>query len=255
MISKERIERIYLFAKTDYHVRYYGSKLGVLWAFLNPFFKIMVYYFAFSYLIFRMRDPTFVLYLFTGVITWGFFSEATNGAITLFKKQRYILENIKLPKSDFFVALVGSKFYAYLINFLIYLIFSVIFFSPDYSYKLLFLIPVFIGLFLFTLGITFFLATFYIYLRDLDHIWSIILLAGFWTMPIIWDYKIIYTSNYEFMLYNPITTFLVNIRQVTMYNEIPDLKFMFIGILSSLLICIIGYIFMIRNSKKAMEFL
>lgn len=254
MISKERLERIFLFAKTDYHVRYYGSKLGILWAFLNPFFRILVYYFAFSYLIFRQRDPAFVLYLFTGIITWGFFSETTNQIISLFKKQRYILQNIKLPKSDFFVASAASKMYAYLINFLIYFVFSILLFDPVYSYKLLFLLPIFLGLFLFALGISFFLATFYIYLRDLDHIWSIILMAGFWTVPIIWDYKLIY-ENYSFMLYNPITAFLVNIRQVTLYDEIPDLKYMTIGILSSLFLVIAGYIYMIRNSKKAMEFL
>ena len=254
MINKKRLERIILFAKTDYHLRYYGSKLGVLWAFINPLFRILIYYVTFSYLIFRQRNPEFVLYLFTGIITWGFFSETTNNSIGLFRKQRYILENVKLPKVDFFLASVFSKLYAYLVNILIYIVFSLIFFSPDYSLRILFLLPIILGLFLFALGTSFFLATLFIFLRDLDHIWSIVLTAGFWMVPIIWDYKLLYT-NYQFMLYNPITAFLANIRQVTMHNEIPDLKYMFLGILSSALFALLGYIFMIRFSKKAVEFL
>lgn len=254
MISKERLERIFLFAKTEYHLRYYGSKLGVLWAFINPLFRILIYYVTFSYLIFRQRDPEFVLYLFTGIITWGFFSEATNTSISLFRKQRYILENVKLPKEDFFLASVGSKLYAYLINLLIYFVFSLIFFSPEYSFRLLYLIPVIIGLFLFSLGISFFLATLYIYLRDLDHIWTIVLTAGFWMVPVIWDYQLLY-SKYQFMLYNPITAFLVNIRQITMHNEVPDMNVMLLAVLLSALLAIIGYVFMIKFSRKAVEFL
>jgi len=253
-MEKTRLERIVLFAKTDYHLRYYGSKLGVLWAFLNPFLRILVYYFTFSYLIFRQNNPTFVLYLFTGIITWQFFAETTNQSIKLFQKQRFILENIKLQKSDFFVSMTGSTMYAYLINFLMYFIFSILFFDPQYSLKILLLIPIWIGLYLFALGISFFLATLYIYLRDLDHIWSIVIMAGFWTVPVIWDYNLVY-ENYDFMLYNPITAFLVNIRQITLHDELPDLKFMTLGILISGLIAILGYIFMIKNSRKAVEFL
>jgi len=251
---RNRIERIYLFANTDYYVRYYGSKLGILWAFLNPFFNIMIYYFAFSYLIFRQKSPAFILYLFTGIITWQFFAESTKSAITLFQKQRYILQNIGLPKVDFFWSLIASKFWGYFINFIIFLIFDLVFFDPVFSFKLLYLIPIWLGLCLFTLGVCFFLSTLYIYLRDLDHLWSIIIMAGFWTVPIIWDYTIIY-KEFPFMLLNPITAFVVNVRQVTLNNETPDLKYLTIGFAISLILAISGYFFMKSKSKKALEFL
>jgi ABC-type polysaccharide/polyol phosphate export permease len=251
---RNRLERIYLFANTDYSVRYYGSKLGILWAFLNPFFQILIYYFAFSYLIFKQKNPSFVLYLFTGIITWQFFSEATNSAITLFQKQRYILQNIGLPKIDFFWSLIASKFWGFLINFVIFILFDIVFFHPVLSFKLLYLIPICLGLVMFTLGVCFFLSTLYIYLRDLDHLWSVMLMAGFWTIPIIWDYKTIY-EGYSFMLWNPMTAFVVNMRQVVLNNETPDLKYLYLGLSVSLLLAISGYFFMKFKSKKALEFL
>jgi ABC-type polysaccharide/polyol phosphate export permease len=251
---QNRLERIYLFANADYYVRYYGSRLGILWAFLNPFFQILIYYFAFSYLIFRQKNPSFILYLFTGIITWQFFSETTNCSINLFLKQRYILQNIKLPKVDFFWSLIASKFWGYIINFIIFIIFDIVFFHPVFSLKLFYLIPIWIGLILFTLGVCFFLSTLYIYLRDLDHLWSVILMAGFWAVPIIWDYKVIY-ERFSFMMWNPITTFVVNVRQVVLNNETPDLKFLFIGLAISAFLAVAGYFFMKYKSKKALEFM
>jgi ABC-type polysaccharide/polyol phosphate export permease len=79
-------------------------------------------------------------------------------------------------------------------------------------------------------------------------------MAGFWTLPVIWDYKIIY-EGYEFMLYNPLTAFVVNVRQVTLHDQTPDLKYMLFGIAVSILLAISGYFFMKYKSKKALEFL
>jgi lipopolysaccharide transport system permease protein len=251
---RNRLERIYLFANNDYFQRFYGSKLGILWAFLNPFFHILIYYLAFSYLIFKKNDPSFVLYIFSGVISWQFFAETTKQSINLFQKQRYILQNICLPKVDFFWSLIGSKFWAYFVNFIIFIVFDLIFFNPVFSFKLLYLVPVWIGLSLFSLGVSFFLSTLYIFVRDLDHLWSIVLTAGFWTVPIIWDYTIVYKS-YSFMLYNPVTDFIINIRQIVLHNETPDLRIMCQGILISLILSISGFFYMKFKSKKALEFL
>ncbi|MCF8360275.1 MAG: ABC transporter permease [Prolixibacteraceae bacterium] len=251
---RNRLERIYLFANTDYYARYYGSKLGILWAFLKPFFHIMVLYVTFSYLIFRQRDPHFILYLFTGIITWQYFSEMTNTSINLFSKQRNILQNSDMPKIDLFWALLGSKFWGYLINFMIFIVFYVVFFNPVFSLKYFFLIPVWLGLSMFSLGFAFYLATFFIYLRDLDHLWSIVLMAGFWMVPIIWNYKIL-EDTYQFMNYIPITAFLIDIRQIVLHDELPNMHYLVTALIVSFLIAFTGYIFMQRKSKKALEFL
>jgi ABC-type polysaccharide/polyol phosphate export permease len=251
---RNRLERIYLFANTDYYVRYYGSKLGVLWAFINPFLQIAIYYFAFSYLIFRKKDASFALYLFSGIITWQFFSEATQSSIRLFQKERYILQNIALPKVDFFFSLIASKFWGYFINFVIFILFNLVFFHPVFSFNLLYLIPIWFGLSMFTLGICFFLSTLYIFLHDLDHLWAVILMAGFWTIPIVWDDKII-NDGFSFLMWNPITTYMIDIRKVTLHDQAPDFKYFSIAIIISAVFAISGYFFMRYKSKKALEFL
>jgi ABC-type polysaccharide/polyol phosphate export permease len=79
-------------------------------------------------------------------------------------------------------------------------------------------------------------------------------MAGFWTVPIIWDYHVVY-KNYSFMLLNPVTAFVINIRQVVLENSTPDLKSLYTALIISLFFAISGYLFMKFKSKKAIEFL
>lgn len=249
-----RIERILLIAETDYHIRYYGSKLGVLWAFINPFFKILVYYLAFTYLIGTNRDPDFILYIFSGFITWQFFSETSKASIRLFLSKRFILQNVKIVKLDFFLSLIFSKIRGFIVNLTIFFIFSFLFNEPEYSWNLLYLIPILLSLNIFTLGITFYLSTLFIFFKDLDHLWDIVLMAGFWSLPIIWDYHAI-IDKYPIMLINPLTIFLINLREVLVYDSKPDLINLLLATITSLIIAISGYFFMQYRSKKALEFL
>ena len=249
-----RIERVLLIAETDYHIRYYGTKLGVLWAFINPFFQILVFYFAFTYLIGNGNDNKFILYLFSGIISWQFFTETTGSSIKLFMTKRFILENVKINKLDFFLSLIISKFRGYAVNLIIFIVFSYVFFVPNYTSNVFYIIPVLAGLIIFTLGVTFYLSTLFIFFRDLDHFWSLVLMAGFWTIPIVWDYNIIY-NKFSFMLWNPLTVYIINIREILIYNTVPDIYNLSRSLVITLILAVSGYFFMRYRSKKALEFL
>jgi len=148
-----RFQRIWILAKTDFTQRYYGSAIGLAWAFLHPFFKLIVYYFVFSYLIFRNRDPDFVLYLFTGIITWQFFSEATKKGMNLLTSKRYLIQNIRINKLDIFYASILSVLIGYGFNFLSYFIIS-LFFKITFSVYLFFLPLLIFNLCLFVLAVS-----------------------------------------------------------------------------------------------------
>jgi ABC-type polysaccharide/polyol phosphate export permease len=251
---KQRLERILLLAEIDFSQKYYNSRLGLLWAFINPLMQILTYYYVFTYLIFRSNDPNFVLYLFSGIITWQFFHQTTFHGMRVFQKQKFILENVSIPKIDFFISHAASNLYAYLLNFIIYIIFILLFFQTSFTLEILYILPIFAGLILFSVGISFYLSTMILFIKDMNHIWNVVLTVGFWSVPIIWDYNIIY-DKYPFMLYNPITAFLINIRQITVYNTAIDFEIFLIGIITSLLIYFSGYYFMKKLSKKAIEIL
>lgn len=110
------------------------------------------------------------------------------------------------------------------------------------------------GMYILILGVSLFLSTLYLFLKDLVHLWTVVLLVGFWTVPIIWDYHYA-LEDYAFMSYNPITAYIIAIRQVTLHNETPDIHMLGIALIVSLIIFGLGYWYMNVKSKKAVEIL
>ena len=247
-----RLERIWVLAKTDYALRYYDSKLGLLWALINPIFQILVYYFCFSFFIFRNRESDFILYLFSGLITWAFFASGTKlGLGTLFKK-KYLLESTQINKFDFFISSIITNSLQYFISLLIYFVFS-LFMGVDYSLLVIYFIPIFLTMVFFTMGISMILSVLKVYFQDINQIWDLVILLGFWSIPIIWDYKFVY-DNYPEMLYiNPFTGIVINIRNIFLYNEIPDFYIMFYDLGVSILFLIFGAFLIQKFTKKIIE--
>ena len=66
--------------KRDLKKKYRGSILGIIWSVLNPLLMMVVLTIVFSN-VFRFDTANYPLYLMTGQVLFGFFSEATNIAM------------------------------------------------------------------------------------------------------------------------------------------------------------------------------
>jgi ABC-type polysaccharide/polyol phosphate export permease len=247
-----RWERVWLLAKMDFLQRYYGSSLGLLWAFINPLARLVVYYLVFSYLIFKNNEPKFILYLFMGIIVWGFFAEMTKRGMKAMEGKRYLLENVQINRLDIHFAHSLTVLYGFGFNLLMYLLFC-IFFQTSFGWPLLWFLPLLAILYLFSSGVAMILSTVFIQLRDLDHVWELILLLGFWTVPIIWDQAFIF-EHYQFMLYvTPITGELINFRNIFMYNQMPHFDLLTYDLAYALITYLGGMWFFNRFAKGAAQ--
>ncbi len=247
-----RWERIWLLGKMDFLQRYYGSSLGVLWAFINPLARLLVYYFVFSYLIFKNQDPSFILYLFMGIIVWGFFSEMTKRGMKALEMKRYLLENVEINRLDIHLAHSFTVLFGFGFSLLMYFMFS-FFFENSFGLNLLWFFPLLAILYFFSMGVAMVLSTVFIQVRDLDHIWEIILLIGFWTVPIIWDQNFIF-EHYKFMLYvSPITGELINFRNIFIYDQMPHMDLFLYDLMYTLIFYFGAWMFFNRFAKGAAQ--
>src|SRR5262245_1499296 len=67
--------------KQDFRVKYLGSYLGMLWAFVQPTVYICILWFVFQ-LGFRsspVAGVPFILWLMAGIVPWFFFNDALTG--------------------------------------------------------------------------------------------------------------------------------------------------------------------------------
>jgi lipopolysaccharide transport system permease protein len=62
-------------------VRYRRSLLGVAWSLLNPLLQLLVFSFVFRYVL-PLEVPNYTLFLFIGLLVWGWFQASLYGATT-----------------------------------------------------------------------------------------------------------------------------------------------------------------------------
>ena len=85
------------FSVNDFKSRYAGSFLGILWAFINPVFTVLIYWLVFGFgLKAAMTDGKypFIVYLITGMIPWFFFSDAFTSTTLVFREYTYLVKKV-----------------------------------------------------------------------------------------------------------------------------------------------------------------
>lgn len=191
-------------SKNDFKVKYAGSYLGAIWAFVQPIITILVFWFVFQ-VGFRnqpINDVPFILWLICGMIPWFFFSEALPYATNSLIEYNYLVKKIvfkvsllpiiKIISSAFvhlfFVIFIFVMFRLYGYNFSIYNV-QVIYYSGC--------------IFVLLLGISLITSSVIVFFRDTFQIVNIILQFTFWLTPIFWSYKSIPLKYGKLFKINP----------------------------------------------------
>jgi len=245
------LERIWLLANIDFKKRYYDKGLGILWALLNPLFKLGIYYFVFTNLMINRVD-NYALYLFSGIITWAFFAQGTKKGVNLLRAKKYLIESIQFNQIDLFISATLSVFYAFLFNMGAYALAHLFSFTPINGY-ILFLPILILNLFVLVLAISILLATIHIYLRDIEHLWDIIILAGFWLTPIFYSKEILLERLYIIVYINPMAGIIINLRETVLYGRPPLYDLFFYDVLYAVVLLIIALFTYKAFAHKAAE--
>lgn len=247
-----RFEQIWQMAKVDFTKRYYGSQLGLLWAILEPVINLGVYYFAFAILVYRKADSMYAAYIFTGLISFKFFRVISNRSITLLRQKRYLIENIPFKRFDIFLATMITESISLGVSIVMYILF-VQFIGVHHSFKVLELIPVFIVLALFSMGMGMILATISVFFRDINYIWDLGTVLLMWTSPVI-IMEDVFLEMAPWIIYaNPIVVLLSNFRAPLLYDSHINMHYFLISFIISSALFILGYLGIKKYSAKILE--
>lgn len=226
------------FALTDFKLKYQGSVLGYLWSLLNPLLTFAILYVVFSIFV-RFQMENYSLFLFLGIILWGYFNEATFNALVSLYTKANIMKKIYFPRTVIVLASNVTTFLGFLLNFIVFLFFVLL--SGVGLHFLSFLsVLFFINLFLLTLGVSYIVAGLNLRFIDTQHIWRILLQLFFWLTPVVYSLQAV-PESYQFFFYlNPLVLILEGMRNIFLEN-IFSFQFYFISLLFSLIVFFIGY--------------
>ena len=246
----QRIERIWFLSKTDFKTRYNASFLGLIWALLNPIFRLSIYYVVFT-VVFQSREENFILFLFIGLILYLFFTESTSKNMKVFQSKGYLLENIQISKSDIYISGIISAFMGLLFNFLVFLFGNLITTGVVFDIQYLLSPLLLINLAIFAYAVSVLLSVTYAFLRDIGQLWDLIRMALLWLSGIFYLIEMEATwKTTALALLTPLTGIIINMRKIFIYQEPINSFLLFYDFGYSIILLLIAqYVFRLAGPK------
>lgn len=206
---------------TDFKLRYQGSFLGYLWSLLRPLALFVIMYLVFvKFLKIGADVPHFPIYLLLGIVIWSYFSEVTNNGVGSIVGRGDILRKINFPK---YVIVLAGSFSALInlgINLLVVLGFMVFTGTDVQSLAFLYVPLLIIELFIFALGLAFFLSALFVRFRDVNYIWEVLMQGAFYATPIFYPLGgDIPVEVSRILVLNPVAQIMQDLRSLLITDQ------------------------------------
>lgn len=230
---------LFNFAISDIKIRYKSSSLGVIWSLIEPLLLLGVLFFVFSTL-FKFEIPNFPIYLLLGLITWNFFKNSTNFALSSLVNRTPLLTQIYFPKAIPAISACLSASIMLVIELGVLGIFMIILgYTPPMTIILLPL--VFLMMLFIILGISLPLSVLNAKYRDVEFIWGIIIHAGFFLTPIFYRFDMLPEYLQDILQFLPTVQILTMAHDLTLYGTLPTISTVAYSIFMTSVILVLGY--------------
>lgn len=232
-------ELIWALAMKELRVRYKRSVLGFVWALLNPLLMMIVLTLVFG-TIMRFSIDHYAIFLLSMLLPWTFFAQALTYSVESVVGNADLLKKVHIAKVVFPVAAVVSNIVNFLLSLIPLALLVVVLRFPLHWTWIYLPVPM-LGLFLFTLGTSLFLAAINVFFRDISHIIQIILSAWFYFSPIIYSLDFIPAKHRWLFKLNPMLYVLNGFRLSIYYGLLPQLTSVAMSLACGVAAVLIGY--------------
>lgn len=239
--------------KKELRGRYKGSFLGFFWSFLNPLLMLVIYSIVFS-IVLKVRVPhyNYALFLFTGLTPWTFFNLNIVQSTTIFIVNSNLIKKIHFPRLILPLATTLTNLINMLLTMVI--VFVALWCSGVAPTALYLYLPVIILIeTVLAFACSIILSSITIYLRDLEHIISVVLLAWFYMTPVIYPPNYVPTKFTLLFSLNPMVPIINSYRNVLLFNKPPDERLAGAAVFSILLLLGGNFLFSKLQKRFAEE--
>ena len=241
--------------RNDLISRFSRSKLGGLWAILNPLSQVLIYALILSNVL-AAKLPgvdsqyAYAIYLMAGLLGWTLFNEIVGRCLNIFIEHGNLIKKMSFPRVTLPAIAVGSCLINNLFLFISMLgIFALL--GHQFNMAMLWLIPLTLVVVVFSLGIGLILGVMNVFLRDIGQVTPIILQMLFWFTPIVYPVTIIPEAYRHWLNLNPMYPIVDAYQQILVYGNSPQWGGVLIILAAGIILSIVG-LFMFRRSSAEM---
>ncbi len=245
---------IYQMTKREVIGRYRGSMLGIAWSFFNPLIMLAVYTVVFS-VVFNAKwgvgsnsKTEFALVLFIGMIVHSVLAESMNNSPTLMLRNVSYIKKVVFPLEVLPWVVMGSILFHTFISLVVWGLFYVVV-NQTVQWTIVFLPLVFIPLILFSLGVSWMIASLGVYIRDIGQMTSVLTTILLFLSPIFYPASRL-PEPYQTIIYlNPLTFVIEQSRDVLMWGHMPNWSGLIIAFSVSVITMWLGFIWFQKTRK------
>lgn len=233
--------------RRDILTRYKRSVLGVAWTMLNPLGTMLILTFVFSNLF--NAEQFYSVYILTGIVTWNFFSQGTNAAMSGLMWGGSLMKQIYVPRTIFGISAIGTALVNMLLS-LIPLVLVILITGAPLYWTWVFIPVSILILVCFTLGFGLFISTLGIYFPDVAEMYQIVLSAWFYLTPIVYPESIIPENIRWLFVANPMYHMVKLFRLPIREGVIPPFSEIWPAAAWGLGTLIVGWLFFTSKSDE-----
>ena len=240
--------------RRNVEARYRGSFLGLVWTFVQPLMMLCVYTFVFS-VVFKMRwgvstggKGAFAVIMLCGMALYNMFLEAVNCASLSVSSSPNLVKKVIFPLEVLPLSQVCSTFINGLAWFILLFIGSwqILGFV---GWTMLLLPVVLVPFVVFTLGISYIVASLGVFIRDTQYVVGVVLQVLFFATPIFYPISAVPERFRIYLEMNPLTVFIEQARNVFLYGHLPDWQFLGVATAVSVVVLQLGFFFFVRTKR------
>lgn len=204
---------LWTMAINDLRAKFAGSLLGVLWAFINQFVILAMFYFVFS-VGFRaspVEDFPYFLWLACGMVPWFFFQEAWPRATDSISEYSYLVKRTAFHADYLPIVRILSAFIVHVVFLALLVIVFILNGFPPSLYWIQLLYYIFCNVALIG-SLSLITSSIVVFYRDVSQFIAVFMSVLFWMTPLCW------TPPRPLIVYNPVSYVVGGFRDSMVFN-------------------------------------
>jgi len=235
--------------KKDIKLKYRKSYLGILWTLLEPLLTMMVLSIVFSQL-YGKADKHFPIYILTGRLLYTLFANATKTAMKSIRANAQMIKKVYVPKYIYPLSAILAQYVTFLISLIVLISVAIILKVKPTIHLLEGIIPLIILLVMVT-GMGLILSTLTVFFRDLEYLWSVILMIIMYCSAIFYEPERVMKAGYEWVLrFNPLYSVILNFRNTVLYGIGLNMEALLYSIVFSVAVLVLGTFLFYKSQDK-----
>lgn len=224
--------------RTNLTVRYRTTALGALWFVLNPLLLTLALTIVFQYVV-RLGIPRYPLFVLAAILPWTLFQEGLSSASTSITRSAALVKRSRVPRAFLVLSAIGASAVQFLISLTV--VFALMAVQGKQPTRYLLLLPVVMLIHLCCLaGIGLAAAALSVVYRDVEHILTLGLRAGFYLTPTFYPLEFVPAAWRGLYLLNPAASIIEIYRRTIAEGSAAPASIWMIAATSSMVLLLVG---------------